>query len=102
MGWVDAGEYSEAQPDPLIHDSSDILGHMNADHRDALIVFAKHFANVEALDAEMISVDRLGFHVRLKTSDGVRGCRIAFLREVCDSQQTRQVLQEMLGMARQG
>ena len=102
MGWVDAREYSEAQPDPLIHDSGEIMRHMNTDHKDALIVLAKHFAKVEALDAELISVDRLGFHVRLKTSDGVRGCRIAFLREVRDSQQTRQVLQEMLGMARQG
>ena len=30
----------------------------------------------------MSSVDRLGFHVRFKTQDGMRGARIAFLREV--------------------
>ena len=30
----------------------------------------------------MTAVDRLGFHVRLKTPDGMRGARIAFLREV--------------------
>jgi putative heme iron utilization protein len=101
MGWVAASEYFEAQPDPLIHDSGEIMRHMNTDHKDALIMLAKHFANLEALDAEMTSVDRLGFHLRLKTSDGVRGCRIAFLREVRDPLQTRKVLQEMIGMARQ-
>jgi hypothetical protein len=26
----------------------------------------------------MIGVDRLGFHLRVKTNDGVRGTRIAF------------------------
>ena len=100
MGWVGGKEYCEAQPDPLIHDSSDILRHMNTDHKDALIVLAKHFANVEALDAEMTSIDRLGFHLRLKTSDGVRGTRIAFLREVRDPSQAREVLREMTGISR--
>jgi len=73
---------------------------MNSDHKDALIVLAKHFANVEALDAEMTSIDRLGFRLRLKTSDGVRGTRIAFLREVRDPSQAREVLREMTGIAR--
>ena len=49
----------------------------------------------------MTSVDRLGFHLRLKTSDGVRGTRVAFLREVRDPLQTREVLREMTGIARQ-
>ena len=102
MGWVDATEYCEAQPDPLIHDSGEIMRHMNIDHKHALIVLAKHFAKLEARDAEMTSVDRLGFHLRLKTSDGVRGVRIAFLREVRDPSQAREVFREMSGVARQG
>ena len=40
----------------------------------------------------MIAVDRLGFHVRLKTQDGMRGARIAFLREVSNPAETRKVL----------
>jgi heme iron utilization protein len=32
----------------------------------------------------MTAIDRLGFHLRLKTQDGVKGTRIAFLREVSD------------------
>lgn len=50
----------------------------------------------------MISVDRHGLHVRLKTRDGVRGARIAFLREVPNSAATREVFIEMVWQARQG
>ncbi len=38
MGWVAASEYSEAQSDPLAEHKSDIMQHMNADHKDALIL----------------------------------------------------------------
>jgi heme iron utilization protein len=48
----------------------------------------------------MSSVDRLGFHVRLKTQDGTPGARIAFLREVGTPAEARQVLVEMVGQAR--
>ena len=48
----------------------------------------------------MTSVDRLGFHVRLKTADGMRGTRIAFLREVGNPKEARNVLIEMVQQAR--
>ena len=102
MGWVAASEYSQARPDPLIDHKIDIMHHINADHKDALILLAKRFADVEAQDAEMTSVDRLGFHLRLKTKDGVRGTRIAFLREVVTPAESREVLVEMVRLARQG
>jgi len=102
MGWVAASEYSQARPDPLIDHKIDIMHHINADHKDALILLAKRFADVEAQDAEMTSVDRLGFHLRLKTKDGVRGTRIAFLREVATPVESREVLVEMVRLARQG
>ena len=75
---------------------------MNADHKDALILLAKRFACIEAQQAEMTAVDRLGFHLRLKTQDGMKGTRIAFLREVGDTSQTREVFVEMVKQARQG
>jgi hypothetical protein len=102
MGWVTASEYSEAQPDPLVGSKSEIVRHMNADHRDALILLAKRFAGIEAQEANLTAVDRLGFHVRLKTQDGVRGARIAFLREVRSPIQTREVFVEMVQQAREG
>src|SRR5271167_63950 len=102
MGWVAASEYSQAQSDPLVEHKSGIMQHMNADHKDALILLAKRFAGIEAQEAEMTSVDRLGFHLRLKTHDGVKGTRVAFLREVSDPSQTREVFVEMVKQARRG
>ena len=101
MGWVAASDYSEAQSDPLAEHKRDIMQHMNADHKEALILLAKRFAGIEAQEAAMTSVDRLGFNVRLKAQDGVHGARIAFLREVTTPTQTREVFVEMVKQARQ-
>src|SRR5271157_2034651 len=101
MGWVAASDYCQAKPDPLAEHKKDIMQHMNADHKDALILIAKRFAGIDAQQAEITAVDRLGFHLRLKTPDGVKGIRIAFLREVSDPSQTREVFVEMVKQARQ-
>jgi hypothetical protein len=101
MGWVSASEYSDGQPDPLADTAAAIIEHMNTDHGDALTLLARTFAGVESQEATMTSVDRLGFHVRLKTSDGMRGARIAFSREVGSAAEARTVLVEMVARARQ-
>jgi heme iron utilization protein len=100
MGWVSASQYDCSRPDPLADSMAEIIQHMNADHKDALVLLAGKFARIEAQEAAMTAVDRLGFHVRLKTQDGVRGARIAFLREVSDAAGTRKVLVEMVQRAR--
>jgi putative heme iron utilization protein len=100
MGWVQASEYDGAQPDPLADSAAGIIDHMNADHKDALLLLARSIAGIEAQEAAMTAVDRLGFHVRLKTQDGMKGTRIAFLREVQTAAQAREVLVEMVREAR--
>lgn len=100
MGWVEAADYLEAQPDPLADAAASILEHMNTDHRDALVLLARKFAGIESEEATMTAVDRLGFNVRLKTPDRVRGARIAFLREASTPEETRKVLVEMVRQAR--
>jgi putative heme iron utilization protein len=101
MGWVPAPDYDRARPDPLADSASGIIEHMNTDHKDALILLARSFAGVESQEAVMTAVDRLGFHVRLKTPDGMRGVRLAFLREVSNPSEARKVLVEMVQQARQ-
>lgn len=102
MGWVEAQDYELAVPDPLAEAASDILTHMNADHVDAMILLAGSHAGIEATEAMMTSVDRLGFSLRLKTNNGVKGARINFLREVATPQDTRAVLVEMVRQAKAG
>src|SRR3984957_13952253 len=96
MGWVEARDYEHAAPDPLAESAPGILAHMNADHVDAMILLARSHAALEATEATMTSVDRLGFTLRLKTSEGIKGARINFLQEVTSPQQTRAALVEMV------
>ena len=100
MGWVSASDYDRSQPDPLADSMAEIIQHMNADHKDALVLLARTFAHIDSTEATMTAVDRLGFHVRLKTAEGMRGVRIAFLREISNQGETRKVLVEMVQQAR--
>jgi heme iron utilization protein len=100
MGWVSASDYDRSQPDPLADSIAEIIQHMNADHKDALVMLARTFAHIDSTEATMTGVDRLGFHVRLKTAEGMRGARIAFLREASSQGETRKVLVEMVQQAR--
>jgi putative heme iron utilization protein len=100
MGWVPASEYALAQPDPLVDHAAGIIQHMNTHHGGALIELARVFAGVESEEVTITSVDRLGFHVRFKTPDGMRGARIAFLREVDNPEEARSVVADMVAVAR--
>jgi heme iron utilization protein len=99
MGWVTEEEYRDARIDPLADAAPRILAHMNADHIPAMILLARIHSNLEASDATMTAVDRLGFHLRLKTAEGMKGTRINFLREVQSADETRRILVEMVRLA---
>jgi len=96
MGWVPVTEYAAAAPDPLATVAPDIIQHMNADHSDALRRIASKDTGETLDEASMTAIDRLGFHVRLKTGERVHGRRIAFPREVRDMEAARAVLIEMV------
>ena len=100
MGWVGAVDYEEACEDPLSSAAPGILIHMNADHVDAMILLARTHAGIEATEASMTSVDRLGFYIRLKTKDGMKGTRINFNQEVRTPKQTREALVEIVRLAK--
>jgi len=102
MGWVEASDYERAAPDPLAEAAPGILAHMNADHMDSMILLARSYAGIEANEATMTSVDRLGFSLTLKTDDGVKGARVNFLREVTTPEDTRVVQVNMVQQARAG
>lgn len=96
MGWVPAEDYTTAAPDPLAEVAPGIIRHMNADHGDALRRIAGHDAGEVPDEASMTAVNRLGFHLRLKTGDRVHGRRIAFPRQVKDANEARAVFIEMV------
>jgi heme iron utilization protein len=100
MGWVSADDYADARPDPLSEIAQEIMRHMNADHADALLLIARRFAGEAAAEATMTAVDRLGFHLRLKTGDRVHGRRVAFPREVRNKDEARAIFIELVEEAR--
>ena len=96
MGWVTAAEYAAAAPDPLATVAPQIIQHMNKDHGDALCRIARQDADEKPDEASITAIDRLGFHLRLKSGDRVYGRRIAFPREVRDTNAARAVFIEMV------
>ena len=102
MGWVTAEDYLAAAPDPLAGSAPGILAHMNADHVDAMILLARTQAGFDASEAAMTSVDRLGFTLRLKTAEGMKGARINYPREAQTASAVRDLLVGMVRQAKLG
>lgn len=96
MDWVSVETYLTAAPDPLAEAAVGILEHMNADHADALVAYARAFAGEPADEATMTAVDRLGFTLRVRAGARLHGVRIAFSREVRTPGDARVVLIEMV------
>jgi putative heme iron utilization protein len=96
MGWVEAADYAVAAPDPLAETAAGILEHMNSDHADALPVYSRAFAGVEAEEATMTGVDRMGFRLRVRHGERLQGLRINFPRPARTANDVRVILIEML------
>jgi putative heme iron utilization protein len=102
MDWLTPESYMDAREDPLADASAGILEHMNRDHADALVAYARHFGGEPADEATMVSVDRLGFKLRVRARDRLYSTRIAFPTEVTTARQSREVLVAMAQQARGG
>jgi heme oxygenase (biliverdin-IX-beta and delta-forming) len=101
MGWVEREDYASASADPLADSAGDIMEHMNRDHADALRDITRRFGGLDAIEATMVAVDRLGFVVRVRTAGGMKGTRIAFAEPVTSREDARKTLVEMARRARE-
>jgi putative heme iron utilization protein len=101
MSWVPTADWHAAEPDPLGPSSAGIVAHMNADHADALVLYCTAFSKArEISSAAMTSIDRYGFEMSVKTSEGPRPVRLAFPRPVGTPEEARAALIAMLTEAR--
>ena len=100
MGWVEADAYGSAEADPLRTAAAGIIEHMNRDHADALRNITRRFGGLQAEEAVMVSCDRLGFTVRVRTAEGMKGARIPFGEDVRSANDARRVLVAMAKEAR--
>jgi putative heme iron utilization protein len=100
MGWIPAEDYLKAKPDTLADHAAAIIAHMNADHAEALALYCRAFAGVEADSAAMEDVDHLGFRVRARVGEELQDLRINFSRPARTPKEARTVLVEMVRTAR--
>src|SRR5215831_8107494 len=101
MSWVPTAEWHAAEPDPLGPSAAGIIAHMNSDHADALVLYCTAFSKaLEISSAAMTGIDRYGFEMSAKTSEGPRPVRLAFPRPVSTPEEARAALIAMLTEAR--
>lgn len=89
--------------DPITSAISDrICKHMNEDHGDAIVVYARAFGNTpEAEAAQMISIDPQGMNLSALVKGEKFPIRIEFEQNLKDSEDAHQTLIAMLKQARQ-
>ncbi|HSR50291.1 MAG TPA: DUF2470 domain-containing protein [Acidobacteriota bacterium] len=79
MSWVSGEDWSSAEPDPLAAHAQGIVDHMNADHREAMVLMCRAFSRAkEAQEVSMTAIDRYGFEMSVMTANGPRPVRLAF------------------------
>jgi putative heme iron utilization protein len=101
MDWIDGAVYQAARVDPLADVAAGILEHMNRDHPDALVAYARALGNApDAEAATMVAVDRLGFRLRIRSGGRLHAERIPFPEEVTSADAARRVLIQMVQDAR--
>jgi putative heme iron utilization protein len=97
MSWVTMEEYRAASPDPIAPSAASICAHMNDDHADANLRYARSLADLpDATAARMTAVDRHGFTLDVDTPSGPRVARLAFPVPVTSPEEVRRAVIELL------
>ena len=101
MSWVEAADYAAAEPDPLRSEQTSILEHMNNDHADSLVVYAKAFGGTpDATGATMLTCDRYGFDLLIEAPSGKQAVRIPFGESTATPDAVRQAMIRLVAEGR--
>lgn len=102
MSWIPAGDYFMAAPDPLADAADGILAHMNGDHADAVVDYARVLGGIaDATSAKMTSVDRYGFDLDVTTPAGKKTARLGFASPATTTDEVRQAMIALVRKARE-
>mmetsp|Transcript_5476 Transcript_5476/g.6307 ORF Transcript_5476/g.6307 Transcript_5476/m.6307 type:complete len:361 (-) Transcript_5476:293-1375(-) len=97
-GSVSSKTYSAAAPDPVHMFTPMIAGHMNADHKDAVLAMLSYYGGDDLRnldDAAIVSIDKLGMDIEVKKEDDSWKQRLGFTREIGNRKEVKDVLVEM-------
>jgi putative heme iron utilization protein len=103
MSWVEASDYAGAAADPLAGEPAvGIIEHMNGDHADSLVLFARVFGGrPDVTEATMTAVDRYGFDVVAGGPAGRAALRVGFDAPVTTPAAVRPAMIRLVERARQ-
>jgi len=78
-----------------------IVTHMNEDHADAVLLYAKAFAGREhATSAILVGFDQNGMDIQCTEAGTESNCRVEFEKSLNNASEARQVLVELVNKAR--
>jgi putative heme iron utilization protein len=101
MSWVEVDLWQSAETDPIAAHAEGIIKHMNDDHADAMVCYARAFTRAtQADDVMMTGIDRYGFEFSVAVNGGRRPARIAFEEPIVTAIDARTTLVALLGTAR--
>ena len=101
MSWVDVEAYVHVHPDPLAPHADGIMAHMNRDHADANLAYARALADIpNATSARMVAVDRLGVDLLATTPEGLQPARLNFDEPVDTPEAVRKAVVALVARAR--
>lgn len=63
--WIEKEQWSSKRPE-WEENSSEIISHMNDDHKNSLIDMAKSLLDSDDKNVSLVSIDQDGFHLRVK------------------------------------
>ena len=79
-----------------------VITHMNDDHSDANLVYAKALAGLtDALSAQMTDFDRYGISLAVEIPGGASEVRVDFLKPLTKAEDIRPALIKLLKYARE-
>ncbi|MGF1497903.1 MAG: DUF2470 domain-containing protein [Elainellaceae cyanobacterium] len=89
--------------DPITREVSDrICAHMNDDHADAVLMYAKTFGSVkEAIAAQLVKIEPASMNLLVQTENSTVPVTISFDHELQDSEDAHHTLIDMVKQARQ-
>ena len=102
MGWVLPADYAAASVDPLADEAANLIRELNTEHRETLLLLARALGHVEAQQATVTALDRLGFHLRFTTPGRMQGGRVAFPSSVRNGSEVRESLAGLAAQAKSG
>ncbi|MBX3275373.1 MAG: HugZ family protein [Sandaracinaceae bacterium] len=102
MSWVGIDAWRAASPDPLAPHVAGIVAHMNDDHADALVAYARAFTRATgAEEVTMTGIDRYGIELSVRTEGGPRPARVAFEAPIATPAEARATLVALVKAARE-